>query len=76
MKKGLLQNRIVMKYLDDKEIDQLTRYENYLGTAPKQVELTIAAIRKARRAEGSDKNEAKGGRKPTRKKAKRAKARR
>ncbi len=76
LKKGLLQNRIVMKYLDDKEIDRLTRYENYLGTAPKQVELTIAAIRKARRAEGSDKNEAKGGRKPTRKKAKRAKARR
>ena len=72
----MLQNKVVMKHLGEKEIDRLTRYENYLGTAPKQVELTISAIRKARRAEGLDKKKPKGGRKPVRKNANRAKLRR
>ncbi len=63
IKEALLKNKEILKYLTAKEIDNLTRYEKYLGTAPKQVELTLAAIRKARRAEGTDKKGGKGTRK-------------
>ncbi|MFQ5895254.1 MAG: adenylosuccinate lyase [Nitrospinota bacterium] len=52
LKEALLQDETVRKYLSASDIDRLTDYGQYLGTAPHQVGATLEALRGARAADG------------------------
>jgi len=51
-KKVLLEDKIVRKMLNEKEISKALNPRNYLGTAVKQVELVIKKTRRERKARG------------------------
>jgi adenylosuccinate lyase len=48
----LAENSTVTKLLSREEIEKVMNPQNYLGTAPKQIELVIQKTKKERKAKG------------------------